>query len=100
MDIFTIAFWIIAIVLTVISFIKDKKKTFAAMKKSKGMMGNMLGEIIAIISPNIFPIIPFDFFIAANVFFLSFMNEITVRTIAIIQNAIVNISILNLLILI
>jgi uncharacterized membrane protein YraQ (UPF0718 family) len=49
MDIFTIAFWIIAIVLTVISFIKDKKKTFAAMKKSKGMMGNMLGEIVAII---------------------------------------------------
>ena len=49
MDIFTIAFWIIAIVLTVISFIKDKKKTFAAMKKSKGMMGNMLGQIVAII---------------------------------------------------
>lgn len=49
MDIFTIAFWLIAIVLTVISLIKDKKKTFAAMKKSKGMMGNMLGEIIAII---------------------------------------------------
>ena len=49
MDIFTIAFWIIAIVLTVISLIKDKKKTFAAMKKSKGMMGNMLGEIVAII---------------------------------------------------
>ena len=49
MDIFTIAFWVIAIVLTAISLIKDKKKTFAAMKKSKGMMGNMLGEIIAII---------------------------------------------------
>ncbi len=49
MDLFTIAFWIIAIVLTAISLIKDKKKTFAAMKKSKGMMGNMLGEIVAII---------------------------------------------------
>ena len=49
MDIFTIAFWIIAIVLTVISFIKDKKKTFAAMKKSKSMMGGMIGEIVAII---------------------------------------------------
>lgn len=46
---FNLAFWIIAIVLTVISLIKDKKKTFAAMKKSKGMMGNMLGEIVAII---------------------------------------------------
>lgn len=49
MDIFTKAFWLIAIVLIVISLVKDKKKTFAAMKKSKGMMGNVLGEIIAII---------------------------------------------------
>ena len=49
MDIFTIIFWIIAIVLTVISLIKDKKKTFEAMKKSKGMMGNMLSDIIAIV---------------------------------------------------
>jgi len=49
MDIFTIIFWVIAIVLTIVSFVKDKKKTFAAMKKSKGMMGNMLGEIIGII---------------------------------------------------
>ncbi len=49
MDIFTIIFWVIAIVLTSVSLIKNKQKTFAAMKKSKGMMGNMLGEIIAII---------------------------------------------------
>ena len=49
MDIFTILFWVIAIILTVISLVKDKKKTFEAMKKSKGMMGNMLGEIVAII---------------------------------------------------
>lgn len=49
MDIFTIAFLFIAIVLTIVSLIKDKKKTFAAMKKSKSMMGNMLSEIIAII---------------------------------------------------
>lgn len=49
MDIFTIAFLVIAIVLTVVSLIKNKKKTFAAMKKSKSMMGNMLSEIIAII---------------------------------------------------
>lgn len=49
MDIFTIIFWVIAIVLTVISLIKNKKKTFAAMKKSRGMMGNMLSDIIAII---------------------------------------------------
>ena len=49
MDIFTIAFWILAIILTIISLIKDKKKTFAAMNKSKGLMGNMLGEIVAIV---------------------------------------------------
>lgn len=49
MDIFVIVFWVIAIIMTVISLIKDKKKTFASMKKSKGMMGKMLGEIIAII---------------------------------------------------
>jgi uncharacterized membrane protein YraQ (UPF0718 family) len=49
MDIFTIIFWIIAIVLTIVSLVKNKKKTFAAMKKTRGMMGNMLGEIISII---------------------------------------------------
>ncbi len=49
MDKFTIVFLVIAVILAIISLIKDKKKTFAAMKKSKGMMGNMLGEIIAII---------------------------------------------------
>jgi hypothetical protein len=57
-------------------------------------------KMMAIISPSIFPIMPFDFFIAANVFFLSFINEIAVSTIAMTQNAIVNISILALLLLI
>jgi uncharacterized membrane protein YraQ (UPF0718 family) len=49
MDIFTLIFLIIAVVLAVISLFKNKKKTVAAMKKSKSMMGNMLGSIIAII---------------------------------------------------
>ena len=49
MDIFTIIFWVIAIVLFVVSLVKSKEKTFAAMKKSKRMMGGMLGEIVAII---------------------------------------------------
>lgn len=49
MDIFTLSFWVIAIALMAISLIKSKEKTFEAMKKSKGMMGSMLGEIIAII---------------------------------------------------
>ncbi len=49
MDIFVICFWVIAVILTVISLVKDKKKTMASMKKSKKMMGNMIGEILAII---------------------------------------------------
>lgn len=49
MDIFTIVFWVISIILIVGSLLKDKTKTFAAMKKSKGMMKNMMGEIIAIL---------------------------------------------------
>lgn len=49
MDVFTLIFLVIAVGLTVVSMIKNKKKTLAAMKKSKSMMGNMLGEIIAII---------------------------------------------------
>ncbi len=49
MDIFTIIFWAISIILFIISIRKDKKRTMMAMKKSKGMMKNMIGEIIAII---------------------------------------------------
>ncbi len=49
MDIFTIIFWIISVVLFIVSLAKNRKKTFEAMKKSKGMMGNMLGEIVAVI---------------------------------------------------
>lgn len=49
MDILTLSLWVITIILTVVSLLKDKKKTLASMKKSKSMMGNMMGEIIAII---------------------------------------------------
>ena len=49
MDIFTIIFLVIAFILTVLSLIKNKKKTFAAMKKSTGMMGNMMAQIVGII---------------------------------------------------
>lgn len=49
MDIFTLSFWGISLILAGISLHKSKEKTFEAMKKSKSMMGNMLGEIIAII---------------------------------------------------
>ena len=37
MDIFTIIFWVIAVVLFVVSLVKSKEKTFDAMKKSKSM---------------------------------------------------------------
>lgn len=49
MDIFTIVFLVVAIILTIISLIKNKQKTWSAVKKSKMMMGNMLSEIVAII---------------------------------------------------
>ncbi len=49
MDIFTLLFWAVAIVLFIFSLVRSRQKTVAAMKKSKGMMGSMLGEIVAII---------------------------------------------------
>lgn len=49
MDVFTLGFWGISIALMGVSLKKSKAKTLEAMKKSKGMMGNMLGEIVGII---------------------------------------------------
>ncbi len=49
MDIFTIVFWIIAVVWFILSIIKDKKKTLNAVKMSGGMMKGMASEIIAIL---------------------------------------------------
>ncbi|MDI9475349.1 MAG: permease [Natronincolaceae bacterium] len=49
MDIFTLALWIIALVWFVISIVKDKEKTINSMKKSKKMMGSMMGQIIGIL---------------------------------------------------
>lgn len=49
MDIFTKFLWLITIVLTVASIIKDKKKTIDSMKQAQGMMKSMVGEIVAII---------------------------------------------------
>lgn len=49
MDFLIIGFWVITVTLTIVSLLKDKRKTFASMKKSKGMMGNMMSEIVAII---------------------------------------------------
>jgi len=49
MDIFTIGFWIVGIILFIYSIMKSKEKSKEAMKKSKGMMKNMIGDIIGII---------------------------------------------------
>ena len=49
MDIFTIGFWIVGGILFIISIIKNKEKTKESMRKTKGMMKNMIGDIIAII---------------------------------------------------
>lgn len=49
MDIFTIIFWAVALIMITFSLLKDRKKTFSSMKKSKGMMGSMMGGIVSII---------------------------------------------------
>ena len=49
MDIFTIILWIITGVALVWSLKKDKKKTLNTMKMAKGMMKNMIGQIIGIL---------------------------------------------------
>ena len=49
MDIFTIGLWVVTLIWFIYSMIKDKKKTLSSMKKSKGMMGSMLPQIIGIL---------------------------------------------------
>ncbi len=49
MDPLTLSMWGITLVLTGIALVKNKEKTFQSMKKSKGMMSNMLGSIVSII---------------------------------------------------
>lgn len=49
MDLLTVIFWIISIILMLVSLFREKQKTLAAMKRTKGMMGNMLGDMIGII---------------------------------------------------
>jgi uncharacterized membrane protein YraQ (UPF0718 family) len=48
-DPFTLSLWGISTVAFIISMVKDKKKTINSMKKSKGMMKNMMGEIVGIL---------------------------------------------------
>lgn len=49
MDIFTISLWGITGTAFAVSLIKNKKKTIDSMKMAKGMMKNMIGQIIGIL---------------------------------------------------
>jgi uncharacterized membrane protein YraQ (UPF0718 family) len=49
MDIITKVLWIITGIAFIISIIKDKNKTLSSMKMAKGMMKNMIGEIVGIL---------------------------------------------------
>lgn len=49
MDFVTLGLWIITVIWFIGSIIKDKNKTLNSVKMSRGMMGNMVGEIIGIL---------------------------------------------------
>lgn len=49
MDILTLFFWGLSAVLIIASLVKSRERTAEAARKTKGMMGGMLGEIVAII---------------------------------------------------
>lgn len=49
MDIFTISLWGITGAAFLASLVKNKQKTFNSMKMAKGMMKNMVGQIVGIL---------------------------------------------------
>lgn len=49
MDIFTVSLWGITGAAFIASLVKDKQKTFNSMKMAKGMMKNMVGQIVGIL---------------------------------------------------
>ena len=49
MDVFTVSLWGITGAAFIASLVKDKQKTFNSMKMAKGMMKNMVGQIIGIL---------------------------------------------------
>ncbi|MDN5352837.1 MAG: hypothetical protein PWQ12_1758 [Clostridiales bacterium] len=49
MDPFTLGFWLVSLILFALAWFRRREDTVRAMKKSKAMMGNMLGEIVAVI---------------------------------------------------
>lgn len=49
MDIFTLFLWGITGIVFILSLIKNKQKTFDSMKMARGMMKNMIGQILGIL---------------------------------------------------
>lgn len=49
MDLFTMLFWGVAIMLGGIALTKNRQQSLESMKKTRSMMANMMGDIIAII---------------------------------------------------
>lgn len=49
MDVFTLSLWIITGCTFLVSLKRNKQKTLGSMKMAKGMMKNMIGEIIGIL---------------------------------------------------
>lgn len=49
MDVFTLALWVITGIAFIVSIKKDKKKTLGSMKMARGMMKNMIGQIVGIL---------------------------------------------------
>lgn len=49
MDIFTISLWGITGIAFIMSLVKNKQKTFNSMKMARGMMKNMMGQIVGIL---------------------------------------------------
>lgn len=49
MDVFTVSLWGITGAAFIASLVKDKQKTFNSMKMAKGMMKNMVGQIVGIL---------------------------------------------------
>lgn len=49
MDIFTKVLWIVTGIAFILSMIKDKNKTLSSMRMARGMMKNMIGELLGIL---------------------------------------------------
>jgi len=49
MDPFTIVMWAVTLLMTLFALVKDKERTLQSMKKSRGIMQVLLGQIVSII---------------------------------------------------